>query len=452
MIEYGPLCFGRPDCDKPLVEWQEHYRLDDARISRSLGAALAPEVADLIDIAVAVYVTDRLRRRRPAHKRDDGCHWQRRLPVEVAVRSPQWREPEVSRRLHELLAWLTDDAWAVTIIDDGPRRSRPAVAQATLFEEPLAKPAQVGLLSGGLDSLLGAAADCVSGGELLLVSTATLPKLAHLQRQMASKLSLSSSRRLRHLAVPMNLTAAGKSLVEGAEEPSQRTRAFVFLALGVAAAITGHANELRVYENGPGALNLALSPSQRGSMNTRAMRPETLRMMSTLVSQLIGQPFAITNPNMWRTKAEMVAAAPHALDAAIASSKSCDTALTGRRHGDAPCGACTSCILRRQALIAGGRADLDALDVDDMRGDSLRAPIPGHVTTAVRLMLGQVHALRKCLRADDPWAAFVTRWPDLSSARVALDAPPSRLVDLLARYCREWERVPSPVVQRLLHT
>lgn len=448
--EYPGWSFGR-EGQGPLVEWERHYRLRDEVISASLGTRLPSEVADLIDIAIAVFVTDRLCRRRPHRAPDDGTHWSRGLHAQVAVRCPdRWRDERVSSVLNRLLCWLTDDEWTLTFVGGGPRLARRADNQDTLFEEPLEEPASVGLLSGGLDSLLGAAAELDRPGELLLVSTATHNKLGNRQHHIARELASIGSRPVRWLGVPVNLTPEGKSLPGAAEEPSQRTRAFVFLALGVAAAVAAHCDELRVYENGPGSLNLALNAGQRGAMNTRAMRPETLGLMGQLVTEVLGRPFEVVNPNQWRTKAEMCAAARPELDELVALCRSCDTALIGRRPGDAPCGRCTSCVLRRQALLAAGRGDLDARDVRQMRGDSLRAQVPGLIEPSLRLMVGQVHALSACLTASEPWRALVHRWPDLATARRALAAEPGQVIDLLSRYCAEWEQLDVPVIQRAL--
>jgi len=220
--------------------------------------------------------------------------------------------------------------------------------------------------------------------------------------------------------------------------------------MGAAAALSAGCHELRVYENGPGALNLAISPGQQGAMNTRAMRPETLKMMGRLIEAATGSRFTIANPNMWKTKAQMCAEAGPELDDAIAKSRSCDTALTGRRPSDAPCGCCTSCVLRHQALLAARRKDLDRLDIELIGGDSLKATATSNIENALRLMLGQVHQMSLCLREDDPWAGLVREWPDLSSARQALGVAPDALVELLGLYCEEWRDLESPVISRLL--
>jgi 7-cyano-7-deazaguanine synthase in queuosine biosynthesis len=63
---------------------------------------------------------------------------------------------------------------------------------------------------------------------------------------------------------------------------------------------------------------------------------------------------------MTATKAQLIRKAPPAADRALAATVSCDTGFSARVPHHAPCGTCTSCILRRQALHAAGKAYLDA--------------------------------------------------------------------------------------------
>ena len=449
LVSYPSLNFGAR-MGAQLVDWQEHFRLDDTPISKGLGTHVPAEVADLLDIAVAVYVTDRLRRRRPPSAVDDGTHWSRQLSVQIAVRKPEiWTSAAVSSRLHQLLIWLTDDDWDIRFAGD-PRFPRNSETQGTLFSDPPDEPIAVGLMSGGLDSALGALRDASEReGELLLVAARSHSRLDRCQRRVTSELGAVGARRTRLFSIPIGLTAAGRALVDGREESTQRTRGFVFLALGIAAAATAGVNELRVYENGPGALNLALSPAQRGSMSTRAMRPETLLGMQELAELALGKSFSIVNPDFWMTKRELCAAAPPQAADLIAASVSCDNGHTRRDHEHPLCGSCTSCLLRRQSLIASGWADIDQLELARMPGDALGA-IGRYASSGVKLMLGQVVGFEAALSESDPWAALVRRQPDLARARRALKCDPTPLVDLLARYCADWRAVDRSAVQQLL--
>jgi hypothetical protein len=446
---YEALEFGVAD-GQQLVRWQEHFRLDDQRIAHGLGTRLGPRQSDLLDLAVAVYVTDRLRRRRPHGARNDGRWWSRRLPVRLAVRDPSfWAGAEVSALLHRLLAWLTDDDWEIEF-ESHPSSRRWAETQEPLFGGAVRAPAQAGLFSGGLDSLLGAHRDAMcEEGELLLVAADTHNRLSHLQQQMARVLDELTPRPLRLLTVPVGLTSAARRLSNGKEEESQRSRGFLFLAFGIVVADAAGLDQLRVYENGVGALNLPLTSAQRGSMNTRAMRPETLAMMSRLASELLERPFEIVNPSFWMTKAQMCADAPADLHGLIARSVSCDTGLTHRADTTHLCGRCTSCLLRRQALLAAGRSDLDALDVQRMRGDVLACRQAEHAEPWLVCMLAQAMTIERAIDRGG-WAALVDAYPELAGARRELGCEPAQILALLERYVSDWRAVPSPLVSRFL--
>ena len=89
------------------------------------------------------------------------------------------------------------------------------------------------------------------------------------------------------------------------EEKGQRSRAFVFSALGVAAAVQAEADTLHVYENGVGALNLPLNETQLGVDNYRGVHPRSLMLLESLLALVLDNPVCIENPYLFRTKAEM---------------------------------------------------------------------------------------------------------------------------------------------------
>ncbi len=432
-----------------LVEWETHYRLDGERIASGLAAHLDPIYADLLDVAVAVYVTDRICPRRPKGKRDNGSFWRRRLALRLAVRQPDvWNEPETRALLHRLLEWLTDDHWEIEFSGSGQPQ---AEAQGRLFDERPTQPTQVMLFSGGLDSLLGAVSDASEpDGELILVAAGTQTTMRRRQLELASALDDQLPRRVRLIMVPVGLTAAGRELLTDSRgEKSQRTRGFVFLSLGAAVACAAGHEELRVHENGPGALNLPLTPGQQGSMNTRAARPETLSMMQELVSRLRSAPFQIINPAFWLTKAQMCERSPVTTASLLGRSVSCDGGFTRRIPGARLCGTCTSCLLRRQALVAGGLPQLDRADLEQMPGDGLAAS-RAHANPMVLAMLQQAAEIDRAISSQDPWSALVDRFPELPSARRALEAPADDLVDLLRRYAEDWRSLPQPLVTDFL--
>jgi len=106
-------------------------------------------MADLLDVAMAVYAADR-RSLRDFKKEKTG---QRRIHMRLAVREPElWESAEISEQLSELLSWLSGDVWS---FEFARRESDPSPAESVryLFSWPTDHPAEVSLFSGGLDSL-----------------------------------------------------------------------------------------------------------------------------------------------------------------------------------------------------------------------------------------------------------------------------------------------------------
>jgi hypothetical protein len=447
VLKHDMLSFGAKEAGG-LIAWQQHFQLDERTISSGLGTHLDPVAADLLDVAVAAYVGDRICPRRPEGARSNGEWWRRSIPMRLALREPaRWNESGAAATLHELLSWLTDDEWRIELVGGSP--ARPTPPQDSLFADLLADPVDVALFSGGLDSLLGADLDARQHGDLILVAAGTNGRMIGLQRDLARGLATVGPRRVRLLSTPVFLTAAGKTRLGRRGESSQRSRGLVFAALGAAVAHTVGAPALRIHENGPGALNLPLTPGQFGSMNTRAARPETLLLLGRMLTQLFGAPFEVVNPAFWKTKAQMVRNARPEIDPLILASVSCDSGLTRRVAKGQLCGTCTSCLLRRQALLAARRVDLDVSDLRRMEGDSLKG-LRDHANPMVLAMLSQAADLAGALGSADPWSALVDLFPECGSARRALDARPADLIGLFERYVSDWRQVPRPLVRDLV--
>jgi len=209
---------------------------------------------------------------------------------------------------------------------------------------------------------------------------------------------------------------------------------------------------VHVYENGVGAINLPYTAAQTGAHGTRAMHPVTLRSAEALFGQVLDHKLAISNPSLYRTKADMCSALPDELDTTIGLTESCDTAFAYRGSGASSCGRCTSCLLRRQSLWAAGLQRLD--DSAQYREDAFTCSDPSALELyEFRAMLSQAAKLRLLTGAPAPerWSQLVREFPDLVRVLGALSAdsvgqPRQSLVDMLSRYVQEWAAVPSPLV------
>ena len=133
---------------------------------------------------------------------------------------------------------------------------------------------------------------------------------------------------------------------------------------------------------------------------------------------------------------------------AIPLTFSCD-AFPLRRKGASQCGVCTSCLLRRLALL---NADLQHRDMDGYRYDVYA---PGDLLSdrhqrGAFEMHWQVARLTAALSQDNAWAGLVREFPGLAVAHQSLvgqlGLPAScvaeELVSLYRHHCEEWNRFP----------
>ena len=338
------------------------YWIDEAHLVRAFFQTLPTKVADLLDVALAIYAADRWSRR----DFKGAYTGQRQIHIKVGVRNPGlWTEFNMAQRLQEFLYWLSEDVWSFQFVR---RQAAPYFAESDqfLFRLPPERPTSVSLFSGGLDSLAGLATDMLTNqsGSFTLVSGYTHNRLARQQclqvqqiRQSAWDETLSSPKpTIYHVAIPFGL----RKLKKQKEEKGQRTRGLVFLALGAAAALQAGVDTLWVYENGIGALNLPLNESQLGVDNYRGVHPRSLMMVECLFELVLEQPFRIRNPFLFHTKAEMCKSLKRAgLADTVQHTVSCDSFPLRLPGKPSQCGYCTSCLLRRQALFVAGHEEQD---------------------------------------------------------------------------------------------
>ena len=429
------------------------YWLDGERLSRAFYQEIPIRMADLLEVAMSVYAADRRSRRN--YRGVNTGH--RRINVRVGVSDPGfWARPEMTEFLSEFLYWLSEDEWSF----DFTRRQAPSIPggqQGFLFPIPPEAPATVSLFSGGLDSLAGLAKRSreQAAASHVLVSGYTHNRLVGQQRRQVEMIRSAWDRRralghdpgLHHIAVPFGIDKSRRS----GEEPSQRTRALVFLSLGAATAVQAQTDTLWVYENGTGALNLPLNASQLGVDNYRGIHPRSLIMAERLFELALEKKVKIRNPFLFETKAEMCRSlAVSGLAAVVRETVSCDN-YPVRVRGKTQCGHCTSCILRRQAIRCGGLTkddppqgyQYDVLDsAADMDGDKLHG---------IEVMRGQVYELERCLSNDDPWLALASSFPELERTCMELadhrDEEADRIRDKVIRlyrtYAHEWKSFPN---------
>jgi hypothetical protein len=416
--------------------------IDDQEIATRFSSAMEPAMADLVDIAVAIHTADRLAIR----ALEGPAHWSRELHLRLSVRHPEkWNSPAFQAHFTSLLNFLTEDLWSLefSLIRDSRRASE---TQPYLFPKASdGRPFSVSLFSGGLDSLAGTAASVFSApnDQFILVSAAPNIRQRSRQQQQIEILRRKSGASILHVSIPYALKYGDQY----AQDASRRSRGFLFLIFGGVVALAAGAARLHVYENGLGAINLPYDQSQVGTDNARAVHPRVLRLAAELLALVSGQPFSITNPCIYLTKAEMLAhPSIRQIQEGVALTFSCD-GFPVRAEGRSHCGFCTSCLLRRLSLELAG---LDAFDADQYLRDwkSQSFPLTHQHLRGLRAMDWQALRFRRCLGESDPWLALTLEFPELrvlvqdlrrlhSGASRDIAA---KLQSLIDRHVREWSR------------
>ena len=307
---------------------------------------------DLLSIALSVVTADFavLRSASP-----DG--WTREFELDIAVAdAPFWNEHALP--LARAFAFLTTDRWTLRFHRGGMDVPVPAVPR---------RPPQdsIVLLSGGLDSLVGAV-DLAGAGHSPLAISQTVRGDANTQRQFAARIGGGLS----------HLQMSHAAYLPGDRETSQRARSLMFLAFGVLAATAlacyrdTAAVPLYVCENGFIALNPPLTGGRIGSLSTRTAHPEFLGRLQQILDAA-GLRVRITNPYATCTKGDMLLQCTDQslLRALAGTSTSC-----GRFHRFSyrHCGRCVPCQVRRAAFLAW-----EVPDTTDYVYEPIRTPRKG---------------------------------------------------------------------------
>lgn len=431
---------------KPYSSWLSSERL-------SFRQVLSSRAADLLDVIMSIYAADRLSRR-DFRKANTG---QRSIHVRVGVREQDfWLDSTLVRKLKELLNWMSEDSWS---FEFAKRNAAPTHAESALFllqfsPEP---PVTVALFSGGLDSLAGFATQALvsPSGSYVLVSGYTHNRMVTLQKSQVQQIRfvtrgelLGSKLSIGHVAVPFGI----HTLERQVEEKSQRTRALVFLTIGAVSALQANTDTLWVYENGIGAMNLPLNETQLGVDNYRGVHPLSLLLVEDFLEWVLGKRIYIKNPFLFHTKAEMCRALkPAGLAPTVQHTVSCDSfplRLSSRRS---QCGYCTSCLLRRQSILASGLKKYDPGEKYLSDVVTNRANVEPKRLFGLEVMRSQVNQLSRCIDSDEPWQSLIISFPELLRTHAGLvkrynldaDQTRARFVQLYRTYVDEWKSCPG---------
>ncbi|MGO4813797.1 Qat anti-phage system QueC-like protein QatC [Cupriavidus sp. 2MCAB6] len=265
--------------------------------------------------------------------------WTRVIDLTVALVDP---EPfrQIVRKLQVMLRFLTGDFWHLTFIEgaDAP----PFSLAPKVFEADC-----VSLLSGGVDSLVGAIDATNMGWKPLFVSQIAKGD-ARTQRRYALRLGA----RERYLQWNHNI-----KLVHPTER-STRGRSIVFFAFAaIAASAISGVDRVNVFvpENGFISLNIPLNPGRAGSLSTKTTHPVFMERLQEVWTEL-GLRGRLMRPYSFKTKGEIIC---ECRDVDLLMELVGDSTSCGRYgyYKYTHCGRCVPCLVRRSSFLRAGVED-----------------------------------------------------------------------------------------------
>ena len=301
---------------------------------------------DLLSLALSVICADTAEQRGES---PDG--WTRQIALKVAVSDPGFWN--VHRGLIEdQLKFLTTDIWQLDFAGLG---LLPKPPKDPVFPDEDC----VALLSGGLDSFIGAV-DLVANGKKPYVVSQVSAGDKRSQSYFASKIGGGLS----HLQLNHNVNCPGDN------DRSQRARSIIFLAYGVlvATALQRYKDDqnvdLYMSENGLISINPPLTPTRLGSLSTRTTHPIFIGTFQELLDAAELR-VTVKNPYQFKTKGEMLR---DCRDQAFLAKHATETTSCGRyaRNGWEHCGRCLPCLIRRAAFHAWANPDKTAYVYGDL--------------------------------------------------------------------------------------
>ena len=398
-----PLLFDRRQVHLNSIGKAANVNIRLENVARVFGEHLPDRLVDLLELAAYVFSADCSTQR--GTQWSEGATkepWSRDFAFVLPVRDPDfWNSPKTVTLIVELLTFLSDDRYSfrfVPLMHDRHRQEylRLGNRKDWLFY----KPERVLMFSGGLDSLAGAVETAKSGQKAILVSHRPVSTMSARQKKLFGELEKSFPNQFIHVPVWVNKQQnLGK-------EPTQRTRSFLFAALGTVVAHSIKAGGVRFFENGVVSLNLPVADEVLRSRASRTTHPKTLYLLQRLCSAVVDRKLAIDNPYFYRTKAEVLDVLSR-LGVPNLIAQTCSCAHSMFKPGTQwHCGTCSQCIDRRFAVLAAGLQKYDPTSdyqVDVFVGPRKDGPEKNMAVDYVR------HAIELCYRPEEELAgAFNT--------------------------------------------
>ncbi|MFE4108463.1 PD-(D/E)XK nuclease domain-containing protein [Almyronema epifaneia] len=340
----------------PGKEANVNLRLED--LAKVFEKHLTSRLKDLLEIAAYIFSADcSTSRGRGWIDGNTTESWGRDFQFIIPVRDLDfWQNPEVQQLLSQILRFLSDDKYTLNF----QRLTIDQPEQLYLeFDDkkedwPFYGIDRVLMFSGGLDSLAGAIETATNTDKLVLVSHRSVTTMNKRLRNLVGKLRQTFTNvQLLHIPVWVN---KDKNL---GREATQRTRSFLFSALGAVVAESVQAGGVSFFENGIVSLNLPVADEVVRARASRTTHPYVLDLFSKLYSLVTEREFVVDNPYLFKTKAEVInTIASNNGSHLISQTCSCAHQMYKSKN-QLHCGTCSQCIDRRIAIISAQQENND---------------------------------------------------------------------------------------------
>lgn len=298
---------------------------------------------DFINLSLGIYVFDQL----VSREIYGYFNWNRYFKIYLPVADiEKWNA--VKSEIESFLSFLSGDKWELHF------RKRKLIYEDHKREDNDIE--KICLLSGGLDSFIGAVDLFKNGSE-------SIAFVSHHKKGNSGDLSAQKELiNLLKTEYPASkiypnyfyVQEMNKKTFSGGEK-SQRARSIIFIALGLAVA-NSYGNDIPIIvpENGLISLNIPLTKTRYGSHSTKTTHPFFMDQINKLFGHL-GLNNKLINPYRFYTKGEMMLKSNNVDFIKEHASKTISCSKAGlyiqRFHKkEKHCGHCTPCIIRRAAM------------------------------------------------------------------------------------------------------
>lgn len=336
-----------PQALQPDVDYFSMYRTEGRGGVSTVGTGLIREVLrsglspsvnawDFLTLSLAVNAADLAVIRSPSA---DG--WTRTIDLQVALVDPAPFLP-LRAEIAEALRFLTGDFWRLDFVAGGEPPPRSTAIRA--YDADC-----VSLLSGGLDSLVGALDLTALGQRPLFVS-----QIAKGDSPTQIRYAGAVGGADRHIQWNHNVKVVHPT------ERSTRGRSIVFFAfagLAADALAQQQGSRVSVYvpENGLISLNIPLNAGRAGSLSTKTTHPVFMTRLQKMWDGL-GIPGVLFRPYAYLTKGEMLLGCKDQPKLAQLAPSSTSCGRYGY-YGYTHCGRCVPCMVRRASFMRAGMPD-----------------------------------------------------------------------------------------------